>query len=269
MDIDKDPFEWLRRECALIKSKRFHIFDKISSDEIDYSKGNDTFELTGTYPCFLKEFGWARLFTDHNDAPVISVYPLKDYRRYLCEDGSVYIGFGYRAGTSVFFDEAEICSSGTSRVYVVSKKRAKLLAPDFSEWLHSAYDWVKGKHSHKKWEGIVAGPPPFSDEEERIAQARELVSWRFVGYADDGDALFEVSNMSDIVLPFLTIGVTDSQRKILTGGAWLDIGGIPPGCTAVVKNDCYKDRIPRGQLEVFDLPRPIPEKKMAYWEFGQ
>ena len=100
-------------------------------------------------------------------------------------------------------------------------------------------------------------------------EARRSFRWELIGFSEDGDALFEVQNNSKRILPFLTVGIRDSGQKILTGSVWLDVGNIEPGSKGVVKKDCYKDRIPPDQLEPFDLPDPIPEKKEAYWEFGQ
>lgn len=269
MAIVKNPsFDWLRSEVDLIKSKRFHIFTPLTVSNLLYEKEGVKFALNGDYADFLAEFGWANLFADHSDAPVVIIYPLKSYREVICEDGRTYLGFGDRGNQHVCFDEGAILRGEQSKVYSVAGRKATVLYPGFSEWLIAAYDWAKSKYSQKQWNRIVDGPKPFSLEEMRVVEARRLFRWKLIGFAEDGDALFEVENCSRMALPFLTIGIRDIQQRILTGGVWLNVGHIEPGAKAVVKKDCYKDRIPADQLEAFDRPDPIPEKKAAYWEFG-
>jgi hypothetical protein len=238
-----------------------------SGRDIFYDLNGSKFALAGDYVDFMLDFGIAKLFCDYNDAPEVMVYSLESYRRHICKNGKVYVGFGDRGCQHVCFDEDAIISGKPSRVYSISKEKAVDLYPSFSEWLISAYGWAKSKYSKNQWKNIVEGPPPFSIEEMKIVEARKLFKWRLVGFSETNDRLFEVKNTSTITLPYLTIGVRDFNGKILTGGAWLKISHIGPSRVAIVTADCYKDHIPYDQLDVFDLPDPIPEKKDAYWEF--
>lgn len=266
MAIDKNPiFEWLRLECASIRSKRFHLFDRV--DQIGYVHQKGVAYPVGDYFDFLREFGWARMFTDHQDSPLLSAYPLRNSRRHLCEDGA-YVGFGYCDSQSVYFSEKCILSGEASPVYSVSDLRASLISEGFSEWLRESYFLTKSKYSPRQWKRIIAGPKPFSDQELRVVDARRHYAWKLVGFAKDGDALFEVSNNSNMVLPYLTVGVRDVERRILIGSVWLDVSQVAVGTSAVIKKDCYKERIPPDYLDAYELPEPIPEKKKAYWEFG-
>jgi hypothetical protein len=270
MIVNKNPsFCWLRLEIETIKSKQFHIFDQLSGNDFFYEKNGRRVSIKGDYADFLNEFGWARLFCDHNDSPEVMVYPLKEYRYHACKNGKTYIGFGDRGYQHVCFDEALILNGYASGVYTVSQGKAIEICSGFSEWLVSAYSWQKSKYSKKRWQRIVDGPMPFSKEEMDVVEARRLFRWKLVGFDTHGDALFEVENNSTMILPYLSIGVRDIQQKILIGGAWLNVGNIKPGNKGIVKQDCYKDQIPPEQLEVFPRPDPIPEKKEAYWEFGQ
>lgn len=268
MAINKIPFDWFERDLMEIRSRGFHILEPVLPEDLRYNSEIEV-AVTGDYAVFLEKFGYARLFTDYRDAPVVSIYPLKRDRRFTCDDGKSYIGFAFRGGQSVFFEEAAIVAGEASRVFSVSKKKATELYPGFSEWFFAAYTWAKSKYSAKQWASIVKGPAPFSEQEVAVVDARRHFEWKLVGFSDDGDALIEVSNNSTMVLPYLTIGVSGVGQTILVGGAWLDIGHIKPGSRAVVKVDCYKDQIPADLLELFPRPDPIPEKKEAYWEFGK
>src|SRR4051812_38098893 len=112
MATNSNPaFDLFRHELSESQSRRFHLFEPVSSDERRYRHAGAAVELTGPYADFLAEFGLAKLFTDHRDAPVVSAYPLKEFRRHGCADGTHFIGFGFRGQQSVWFDEAAIMST--------------------------------------------------------------------------------------------------------------------------------------------------------------
>lgn len=269
MDININPFEWFEHEFMSIKSRRFHILESLEPDALHADGLLGSVLLTGDYAMFLSNFGYARLFTDHQDGTNLSVYPLKEFRRHVCENGKAYIGFGFRSYQSVYFDEHELLSAGCSKVYVVNKKMGREVASSFSEWFKEAYEWTKSKYSSAKWKKIAEGPKLFSDEEMQIVKARQNFQWKHIGFAEDGDALFEVANNSNRKLPYLSIGIQGMGGTILVGGAWLDVSQIEPGGKAIIKKDCYKYRLSPSELESFEKPDPIPEKKDAYWEFGK
>lgn len=264
-----NPFDWFELELATIKSQRFHVFEVAKPDDLQYKGPLGSVILTGDFAEFLSKFGRAMLFTDHQDAPILHIYPLKEFRRHICGNGLVYIGFGCRSYQSVYFDEQELLSSGCSKVYVVNQKAGREIAPSFSVWLKDAYEWSRSKYSATKWRKIIEGPKPFSFDEMQIVEARKQFKWKLTGFAEDGDALFEVENNSTRKLPYLSIGIQGKGGTILVGGAWLDVSQIEPGEKAIIKKDCYKYSLPTSELEAFEKPEPVPEKKDAYWEFGK
>jgi hypothetical protein len=261
-------FDWLRQECLSINSQRFHIFDSLSIDDFSYKSGSDCVQLLGDYSDFSHEFGYARFFTDQQDAPELSVYPLKVYRRFTDKVGKTYLGFGFRGGKSFCFEEDVILSGGQSKVFQMRGKNFEESDNSFSVWLRKSYDLVKAKYSPTKWQKIINGPKPFTPEEMRIVEARKKFIWQHVGFADNGDAIFEVENRSAISLPFLSIGVQGKGGSILIGGVYLRVGAIPPNTKAEITQDCYKAQLSAANFEAFPKPDPIPEKREAYWEFG-
>lgn len=260
-------FDWFHQECAEIRSRRFHLFEPAAPEALQYRHLTGVVDLTGTYADFLREFGLCKLFTDHRDAPMVSVYPLEAHRRHECADGSRFVGFGFRGQQSVYFDEVLILASHQSAVFTVTRQAGKQISPSFSDWVHQAYDWAKGKYSQKQWKNILTGPPPFTAGELSVVDARKRFSWSLIGFGPNGDALFEIANHSSRTIPWLTLGIRDRSRAVLDGAVWLDVGHIRPGETGLVAKDCYKDRITSDALEPFDLPDPIPEKRERYWEF--
>jgi len=139
---NSDPaLEWLRRELAAINSRRFHLFDRLKAADLEYRHRNKKVRLRGTFANFLHEFGWARLYTDHRDAPLVSVYPLRSRRRFVLADGEVYVGFGYRDQQSVFFSESLILAAGESPVFAEAAGQVKIVNGAFVDWLRGSCDW--------------------------------------------------------------------------------------------------------------------------------
>jgi hypothetical protein len=269
MDISNTTsFDWLRNECLQIQSKKFHIFAKAAGDGALIVSDPVSAKIGCDYDKFLLEFGYARFFTDHNDSPQLSVYPLDGLRVIRNDSGKEFVGFGFRSSNSYYFDKHAITQDGISTVFMHKGKHIEHSNNSFSEWLVHSYEAVKGKYTDKKWKQIIAGPRPFSDEEKLVVEARARYRWALTGFKSDGTAIFRVENLSSMQLPFLSVGVRDREKCILEGGVWLNVGHIEPGKFADVEADCYKDQIPSDLLVVFDLPEPIPEKRAAYWEFG-
>jgi hypothetical protein len=110
-------------------------------------------------------------------------------------------------------------------------------------------------------------PKPLSAKDLKIIAARRQFQWRHLGFAPDGDALFEVTNGSEIRLPYLSIGIQGRGGTKRIGGVWLDVSHIEPGRSAMVKKDCYKDQLLPEEVECFAKDDPSPETRDRYWEF--
>jgi len=263
-----DPaFRWLRAEIAAIRSRRFHVFSPVTEVELEYLHRRKRTKLGDSFASFLVEFGWAQLYTDYGDAPLVSAYPLSSKRRFVLADGHAYIGFGYAGDQSVFFRESNILAEGVSPVYEGTQDSVVKVNDGFEQWLEESCTWARSTFTQKAWQKILEGPKPFSPRQQAIVAARSQFKWRHVGFAKNGDAIFEVTNGSNMTLPYLSIGVQGKGGTKLVGGVWLDVSRIKPGHTGQVRRDCYKDQLSRRELECFHLEEPIPEKKELYWEF--
>jgi hypothetical protein len=94
------------------------------------------------------------------------------------------------------------------------------------------------RYKRREWAEVLRGPPPFTAEELAVVQARRQFSWRLVGVTSSGAVMYEVTNVSDRHLPFLSIGIRGKVGN-LQGGVWLTVGHIAPGQTAAVAKDTY------------------------------
>lgn len=108
---------------------------------------------------------------------------------------------------------------------------------------------------------------PFSKREQNIVEARKLFQWQHIGFAENGDAIFEISNHSLVVLPYLSIGVQGKGGSILIGGAWLNVSTVLPGQTGRVQHPCYKEMLAPDAHEFFQKAEPTPETRDRFWEF--
>ncbi len=108
---------------------------------------------------------------------------------------------------------------------------------------------------------------PFSKRQEQIVAARAQFKWRHVGFAKNGDAIFDVHNGSTLRLPYLSVGVQGRGGTKLVGGVWLDVSKIEPGQSGRVQHDCYKGQLLPDEVECFAKPDPTPETIDRYWEF--
>jgi hypothetical protein len=137
----------------------------------------------------------------------------------------------------------------------------------FSDWLFDSYLWAKSRYTRAQWSRILNGARPFSKGELEIVRSRRQFRFELTGFDDDGNAILEVENRSNITLPFLSVGVKDVDDAILVGTVWVDVGGIGPGEIMCVTVDCYKDQISCDKLVLFYKPDPVPEERGRYWEF--
>lgn len=110
-------------------------------------------------------------------------------------------------------------------------------------------------------------PKPFSKKELEIVESRKLFQWRHIGFAENGNSIFEVSNGSAMTLPYISIGVQGKGGTKLVGGAWLNVSAICPGQTGKVEHQCYKEMLSPEEHEFFNKPDPTPETRDRFWEF--
>jgi hypothetical protein len=218
--------------------------------------------------CVLR-FGNAKLYR-RLDYYLVEVYA--GPRQAVSATGESLIHFGRTHTALAYFKEALLVEGKESPVFVWRHGRGLQKAADgFEEWLQSACAAARRKYKSREWEAIVKGPPPFSDRERAIVEARRRYRWRVVGIAPNGDLRFEVHNGSDMILPYLSLGVRGELRPPqsgpLHGGARLPVAAIPSHTTLVVEYDCYKQFMAPEHVEVFDLPDPGPEDREQYWEF--
>ena len=182
--------------------------------------------------------------------------------------GEILYLIGHYDSSYVYFKESCLTSEAEAPVFEGHNGKLVQLADGFQQWLIKRCKNARSKYKKQEWSKIVAGPQPFTDEENAILRARSLFRCRVAGTSPAGNFLFEVHNGSMRVLPFLSIGVEwEKEGDRFRGGMWLPIAHILPGQTAVVEHEVYRGMVDPHKVDVFVLPNPEPEDRDRYWEF--
>jgi hypothetical protein len=257
-------FEWLDDEIRLIKTRKFHVIDGPAGQPLREAIQRTDLHVPSSYKEFVLRFGNAKLYKqlDYYKIGVLAS-PIEEI---VQETGDTAYRFGHYDSADAYFTES--VSHRGEETPVLEGRRGGLQrqADGFEAWLLKRCKLARNTYTKEQWAAIVAGPPPFTPGESRILEARRQLSCRIAGVTPQGNLLFEVHNGSDVVLPFLSIGLRWKENG-LQAGIWLPISHVPPGQTAVVEHETYKKVTNLTQIEFFVKPDPEPEDRERYWEF--
>ncbi len=262
-------FEWLADEMAKVKTRKFYLVDGPPPADKEELWKRCELPLPPSYKAFVLQWGNAQLYRLGSQYRVqVYAEPMRDES----PQGESRLCFGRTEDTVAFFKESLLTPGAESPVFEwdYEERIEKQTADGFEEWLRIKCAQARLRYTKKEWREIEKGPPPFSDQEKRIVQARRKFRWRVVGISDNGAIQFEIHNGSDMVLPFLTIGIRGKRRGAdgtVDGGAWLPVGSVLQGQTAVIEKDCYKQWVDPQDVVAFEEPDPEPEDRDRYWEF--
>ncbi len=257
-------FEWLKDEMDRIKTRKFHVVDGPLSDEQRELVEQSDLPVPPSYKQFVIQFGNAKLYRQGSIYRVQVFNVPTDYRS---DDGHVLLHFGRTDIALAYFRESMLVPGEESPVFEWEHEQGLLeAASGFEEWLKTRCFAARKLFAKKEWAAIEEGPPPFTEQEQAIVEARRKFRWQVIGIADNGNLMFEVHNGSNMVLPFLSIGVRAKNGK-LNGGVWLPVSSIQPGKTCIIEKDCYKNWLLPEEVDVFEEPDPEPEDRDLYWEF--
>ncbi|MDB5391341.1 MAG: hypothetical protein JWM11_6987 [Planctomycetaceae bacterium] len=262
-------FEWLDEEMNRIKTRKFHLVDGPASDELRRAVESCDFPLPPSYREFVLRYGNAKLY--HRSSNWL-VQVFAGPREAESDQLEPLIHFGRTETSLAYFKESLLVEGKEAPVFEWRHgQRVQQTADSFEDWLQTKRDLARKRYKKKEWEAIEKGPPPFTDHERSIVEARKQLRWRVVGVAPNEDLRFEIQNESTMILPYLSVGIRGKLRPPktgpLNGTAYLPVMSIRPGETKVVEFDCYKKFITPEETEVIALPDPEPEDRDQYWEF--
>lgn len=262
-------FEWLIDEMSRIKTAKFYSVDGPAAPELRDAIEESECLLPSSYREFVLRFGNARLYR-RGSYYLVEVYA--GPREAVSDAGEPLVHFGRTHTSLAYFKQSLLVRGGESPVFEWRDGGGlQRTSDEFSQWLAAKCKAARHRYNREEWEQIEKGPRPFSEQERAVVEARRLFRWRVLGVASNGDLRIEIRNGSNIVLPYLSVGVCGQLRPPrsgpLHGGAYLPVSSILPGETKVIEHDCYKQYVAPEDTEVIERPDPGPEDRELYWEF--
>lgn len=255
-------FDWFLDEISSIPRKKFHIFEAVSSADVQEVEENYG-PLPADYREFVQQFGRAKLFRHpRNRWHCILVFAPPTVRNFENET-SLELGHYYNEGDAwIEWINGAFLNDGAVLVGHSGKRRSA--RKSFEDWLKRSVAACKRLYSAEQWAEILKPPAPFTDREEEIVEALPHFLFRKVGVTPDGNVLIEIENRSSLELSSLTIGVRSETG--MQGAATLRIAGLAPGTKRTLEENLYRGAMDPQQVELFSLPLPDAEDRPYYPE---
>ena len=182
------------------------------------------------------------------------------------QNGVRVLCIGHFLSNKAYFKSSLISPDKDSPVFEETNNRLLKIADNFEDWFTKRSAKARAFYTKREWKQILKGPKPFSNHEELLCSARKKYKWQFIEFDDEGNAKISVKNDSDLVLPFLTVGVRTKDNSY-SGRIWLNVAGIEPGENKIISHPCYREQFARDNIELYAMDDPIPEEREIYWEF--
>jgi hypothetical protein len=261
-------FEWLEEEIKSVGTPHFFEVEGPAPPDLRRAVESSDFPLPLSYKTFVLRFGNMKLYR-YGSNYYVTVFA--GPREATNSKGEEFVQFGRTWTSLAYFKESMLADGKECPVFEWYHDSLQKTADGFEEWLIKKCQAARNRFKRKEWEAILKGPAPFTEHEKVIVDARKHFRWRLMGVAANEDLQFEVHNGSNLILPYLSIGIRGKLRLPghgpLIGGAWLPVSSILPGETHLIEKDCYKNLVDPHDVEAFDKPDPEPSLRDQYWEF--
>lgn len=267
MSTSKYDWSWLTDLTSPVATPKYFQFLPLNAE-----KRAELESMRGTFPDdyveFLSEYGECKLFRNSSEIGVWVELPRAESMDRL---GRRVVCFGRSRNTLAFFtcgDSENQRILGLQTWTVVGFRNTDLT---FYEWFKKACERSRKDLLVKDWKALVAGPPPFTDEEKSIVEARRHFRWQVESVSDDAVVAIRVHNGSSRRLSYLSIGVrVDGDRQDFFFGSaetrmYLKVHKVLPGETRVIDRNVKMGK-GKGKYSFFEVPEPGPEDR-DYWEF--
>ncbi len=263
-------YDWLAREISAVKEQKFFVVDGPADRKLRRAIQRSTLSAPNSYKEFVLRFGNCKLYRMDNEIDRYHLEVFASMREAETVDKQDLLLIGSFGGRPAYFKATVLAADDDCPVFewvVGPHSYLQQAATSFGEWITKRAQQARKKYGQRRWKAILAGPEPWTAQERRIVKARKRFRWQIVGVAKNRNVKFKVHNGSDMVLPYLSIGI-DNKDSTLGGGVELPIASIRPGQTKTVEIDCYKSLVSPEEIVAYDYPTPGPEDRHRYAEFA-
>jgi len=258
-------YNWLRDAIREVAVPKFHLVgEPCKPVDAEYIL-NASLEVPVSYKNFIVEFQYAKLFRDGLKHYRIDIWPDPIFYESEKYGGLTCIG-KYEMGY-VYFNFDELDKGKDVPVYEwYGMSGIRKAADSFPDWIEIKYRNARRKYKSKEWKKLLVPLPPFTEHEQTIIAARHQMKWELVRVEDNLDRVIRVTNMSNIVLPFLTLDINRADGSNI-GGKFVPISDLLPGETKEYRFSLYEEYPDHAEQQLADRRDPEPGEQEFYWEF--
>lgn len=257
-------FDFIQQMKAVTYPLFFHC-EPLTKDERKRMKALP--QLPQSYVEFLNTFGKASFFRElDRDEHHLRVFPPPREVRFRGD--SYLVNAAATDWTVVAFKFSDLSTDRDPPLFDIVSGGPRRRADSFMDWLSRAWDRCRRRYTKKTWARVLAGPEPFSAEEQRIVEIRRGFSWRQLP-PYHGKIAIEFTNTSGGYLSRYSIGVRDKYGASMIGGFLVDVARVGPGTTAVIHVPMggYAHLLTAESSVLFDKGEPKPESRGDFGEF--
>ncbi len=262
-------FDFIHQAMKEVAYPRFFHCEPLT--EFERKRLNALSQLPPSYVEFLNTFGRARFFRElDRDSHHLFVFPPPDTMHFYGD--SYMMDAAATDSTRVSFKFSELVPDSEPPLYDIAlgigPTSPRRRADSFMDWLTRAWDRSRRRYTKKEWAKALAGPKPFTAEEQRIVEIRRLFSWRQLPPLN-GMVSIEFNNRSNGYLSRYSIGVKDKFGVRMIGAFFVDVSQIGPGTKAVIHVPMggYAHLLTAESSVLFDKGVPEPESRGDFREF--
>ncbi len=263
-------YEWLETEMSEINTPKFHVIKGNKAEGILESSKEFYLAFPPSYLAFITKFGGAKLYRK-NDCYQIGV--LNPPQEKILNNGQKLWVIGYFDDSKAYFLASQLGAGKESPIYEWTEDGLEKIADSFEEWLGIRSSDARELYDDTEWKEILNGPKPFTDEEEAIVKARRLFQWHVVEFDKNRNVKIAVKNNSNLVLPYLTIGMkikkSTQDSQVWQSGIYLNVSDIQPGQERILDHQINQEIFTPDNTEFFQLAEPLPEERQEYWELSK
>lgn|GEM_PF-1197671 len=266
-------YDWLREQVKAVPRETFFTFTPVPEADL-LRLSSESGALPEDYLEFAREFGSAQLFrclTSTWHHMYVNAPPDR------CDfepggpgewPGGVFLMLGARVNSGpIWLPEHGAGGGAAAGLLAGHPPYLRRSSASFAEWLRRSFDACRKLYTRREWGEVMTPVAPFTPDELRIVEARQRFMCHTLNVSGTGVFSVEVTNGSDMELPWLTVGIDRGPGQGM-GYTCLPVHRLAPGQVRVVEWEVSGGLRGPRRAELVPAPPPHPEDRGCYWEFS-